>query len=143
YDARDAGRPVMHLLRDRVGIKPIYFTRTRGGEWLFASEIRALTAHPDVTADMDRTAFWHYLTFIITPAPLTLFKGIFKLPAGHSLTIDHRGQATARQYWDCHPNRAAALTESDLSADEAVAELTRLLKQSIARRMGSDVPLGV
>ena len=45
---------------------------------------------------MDRTAFWHYLTFIVTPAPLTLFRGIFKLPAGHMLTIDHRGEATAR-----------------------------------------------
>ena len=84
-------------------IKPIYFTRTHGGEWLFASEIRALVAHPDVTPEMDRTAFWHYLTFIVAPAPLTMFRGIFKLPAGHILTIDHRGQASARQYWDCVP----------------------------------------
>jgi asparagine synthase (glutamine-hydrolysing) len=143
YDARDPGRPVLHLIRDRVGIKPIYFTRTRQGEWLFASEIRALVAHPDVTPDMDRTAFWHYLTFIVTPAPLTMFRGIFKLPAGHILTIDHRGDAKARQYWDCVPDRASTLTERDLSEDEAVAELTRLLKQSIARRMVSDVPFGV
>src|SRR5262249_20943910 len=112
-------------------------------EWLFASEIRALIAHPDVSAEMDRTAFWHYLTFIVTPAPLTLFRGIFKLPAGHILTIDHRGTARARQYWDCRPDRAATPTERDLSEDEAVAELTRLLKQSIVRRMVSDVPFGV
>src|ERR1051325_9561309 len=46
YDARNPDRPVTHLIRDRVGIKPMYFTRTRGGEWLFASEIRALPAHP-------------------------------------------------------------------------------------------------
>jgi len=143
YDARDAGRPVLHLIRDRVGIKPIYFTRTLHGEWLFASEIRALVAHPAVTPEMDRTAFWHYLTFIVTPAPLTLFRGIFKLPAGHLLTIDHRGEARACQYWDCAPSRAATLTERDLSEDDAVAELTRLLKQSIARRMVSDVPFGV
>ena len=83
YDAREPDRPVVHLIRDRVGIKPMYFTRTSSGEWLFASEIRALLAHPDVTAEMDRTAFWHYLTFIVTPAPLTMFRGIFKLPAGH------------------------------------------------------------
>jgi asparagine synthase (glutamine-hydrolysing) len=143
HDHRDPGRPVLHLIRDRVGIKPLYFTKTRGGEWLFASEIRALTAHPDVTREMDRTAFWHYLTFIVTPAPLTLFKGIFKLPAGHILTIDHRGEAAARQYWDCMPDAASTLTENDLSEDDAVAELTRLLKQSIARRMVSDVPFGV
>ncbi|HEV8348445.1 MAG TPA: asparagine synthase (glutamine-hydrolyzing) [Vicinamibacterales bacterium] len=143
YDARNAGRPALHLVRDRVGIKPLYFTRTRAGEWLFASEIRALFAHPDLTPEMDRTAFWHYLTFIVTPAPLTLFRGIFKLPAGHTLTIDHTGRATARQYWDCRPDTADTLRESDLSEPEAVAELTRLLKQSIARRMVSDVPFGV
>ena len=53
------------------------------GEWLFASEIRALLAHPHVPAEMDPVAFWHYLTFIVAPAPLTMFRGIFKLPAGH------------------------------------------------------------
>src|SRR5262245_20805522 len=143
YDTRDPGRPVMHLLRDRVGIKPIYFTKTGRGEWLFASEIRALTAHPDVTPEMDRTAFWHYLTFIVTPAPLTLFKGIFKLPAGHILTIDHRGDAKAVQYWDCRPDKATTFSEKDLSEADAVAELTKLLKKSIARRMVSDVPFGV
>jgi asparagine synthase (glutamine-hydrolysing) len=143
YDARDPGRPVLHLIRDRVGVKPMYFAKTGDGEWLFASEIRALVAHPDISAEMDRTAFWHYLTFIVAPAPLTMFRGIFKLPAGHVLTIDHRGEAAARQYWDARPDRASTLTERDISEPEAVAELTRLLKQSIARRMVSDVPFGV
>lgn len=143
YDGRQPDRPVVHLIRDRVGIKPMYFTRTAAGEWLFASEIRALLAHPDVTPEMDLTAFWHYLTFIVTPAPLTLFRNVFKLPAGHSVTIDHTGRATSRSWWDCRPRRETALTESDLSETEAVTELTRLLKQSIARRMVSDVPFGV
>jgi len=143
YDARDRERPVMHLVRDRVGIKPLYFTRTASGEWLFASEIRALVAHPSVTPEMDRTAFWHYLTFIVAPAPLTMFRGIFKLPAGHTITIDHAGRSTVRQYWDCAPDRSTTWTERDLSESEAVGELTRLLKQSIARRMVSDVPFGV
>lgn len=143
YDARNPDKPAVHLVRDRVGIKPLYFTKTRSGEWLFASEIRALLAHPDLTPEMDRTAFWHYLTFIVTPAPLTLFRGIFKLPAGHSITIDHTGRAIAHQYWDCQPNATNTFTEKDLSEAEAVAELTRLLKQSIARRMVSDVPFGV
>jgi asparagine synthase (glutamine-hydrolysing) len=143
YDARDPGRPVLHLIRDRVGIKPVYFTRTSRGEWLFASEIRALVAHPDVTPEMDRTAFWHYLTFIVAPAPLTMFRGIFKLPAGQTLTIDHCGQARASRYWDCAPDRSTALGVRDLSEADAVAEVSRLLKQSIARRMVSDVPFGV
>jgi asparagine synthase (glutamine-hydrolysing) len=143
YDARDPGRPALHLVRDRVGIKPLYLTRTAAGEWLFASEIRALLAHPHVSAEMDRTAFWHYLTFIVAPAPLTMFRGIFKIPAGHRVTIDSRGEAASTGWWDCSPDRSRLLSERDLSEPEAVAELTRLLKQSIARRMVSDVPFGV
>jgi asparagine synthase (glutamine-hydrolysing) len=143
YDARDPGRPFVHLVRDRVGIKPMYLTRTSNGEWLFASEIRALLAHPDVTPDMDRTALWHYLTFIVAPAPLTMFRGIFKVPAGHYVTIDWRGEASATAWWDCRPDTSRMLAETDLSESEAVVELTRLMKRSIARRMVSDVPFGV
>ena len=86
-------------------------------------------AHPDVTPEMDRTAFWHYLTFIVAPAPLTMFRGIFKLPAGHRSTIDHAGRrerdgsgGTAR------PTRVDAADRADISEPEAVAELTRLLQ---------------
>jgi asparagine synthase (glutamine-hydrolysing) len=143
YDARDPARPALHLVRDRVGVKPMYFARTSGGEWLFASEIRAIVAHPDISPEMDRTALWHYLTFIVAPAPLTLFRGVFKLPAGHALSVDHTGRATVREFWDCRPDRSIALSPRDISESEAVAELTRLLKQSIARRMVSDVPFGV
>ena len=137
--------PVLHLVRDRVGIKPIYFTRTSAGEWLFASEIRALVAHPHVPAEMDRRAFWHYLTFIVAPAPLTMFRGIFKLPPATIVTIDHTGRATSQQYWDCKPvGRANTSREKDLSLrGGAQPRLTRLLRQSIARRMVSDVPFGV
>ena len=143
YDVRNPDKPVVHLVRDRIGIKPLYFAKTTAGEWVFGSEIRALLAHPSLSPEMDRVAFWHYLTFIVTPAPLTLFHGIFKLPAGHVMTIDHRGEATSAVYWDCRPQAADTFTEKDLSEAEAVAELTRLLKQSIARRMVSDVPFGV
>jgi asparagine synthase (glutamine-hydrolysing) len=104
HDARDSSRPVLHLIRDRVGIKPLYFARTSRGEWVFGSEIRALLAHPDLSPEMDPVAFWHYLTFIVTPAPLTLFKGIFKMPAGYTITIDHKGRATSKQWWDCKPD---------------------------------------
>jgi asparagine synthase (glutamine-hydrolysing) len=143
YDARDRARPLTHLVRDRVGIKPMYFARTPAGEWLFASEIKALLAHPSLSPEMDRAAFWHYLTFIVTPAPMTLFRGIFKLPAGHWLTIDHTGAARATAYWDCAPRREDTWRESDLSEDEAADQLLALLRTSIARRMVSDVPFGV
>jgi len=143
YDSQVPGRPLLHLVRDRMGVKPLYIARTPRGEWLFASEIRALLAHPELTAEMDLTAFWHYLTFIVAPAPLTMFRGVFKLPAAHRITIDHTGQARAQQWWSCRPSAADTWSIDDLSLDEAADELTRLLRQSISRRMVSDVPFGV
>lgn len=143
YDARNPDKPALHLIRDRAGVKPLYVTRTQRGEWMFASEIRALLAHPDVPREMDRVAFWHYLTFIVAPAPLTLFKGIFKLPAGTTVTIDHQGQAKATRYWDCAPRASDTWSEKDLSYDEACDALLGQMKRSIARRMVSDVPFGV
>lgn len=142
FDARIPDRPKMHIVRDRAGIKPLYFTRTASGEWLFASEIRALLANPAISPEMDLTAFWHYLTFIVAPAPLTLFRGIFKLPAAHIMTIDHAGHAKAERYWDCMPRAEDMIRESDLSEDAAAGELLGLLRRSIERRMVSDVPFG-
>ena len=63
------------LARDRVGIKPLYFTWTRSG-FLFASEIKALLAHPEVAADVEPRSVYHYLSFLTTPAPLTMFRGV-------------------------------------------------------------------
>lgn len=143
YDARDSGRPVLHLVRDRIGKKPIYFHKRGNGEWLFASEIRALLANPAITRAMEPVAFWHYLTFIVTPAPMTLFKDIFKVPPATIVSIDHRGEAKAQTYWECRPSLGATLSESDLSFDDAVDEFTRIFKTAIKRRMVSDVPFGV
>jgi asparagine synthase (glutamine-hydrolysing) len=100
-------------------------------------------AHPDLSPEMDLTAFWHYLTFIVAPAPLTMFRGVFKLPAAHTMSIDHQGRAVSRRYWDSCPDPARMLSERDLSEEEAVAEVLRLLRLSIRRRMVSDVPFGV
>lgn len=143
YDARDPELPRLHLVRDRVGVKPLYFARTGSGEWLFASEIKAMLAHHDIEPRMNEAAFWHYLSFIVSPAPMTMFDGIFKLPAGHLATIDALGNAKAHRYWSNVPDPDAYLSEKDISFDEATAELTRLLRASISRRMVSDVPFGV
>lgn len=143
YDARKTGKPVLHLVRDRVGIKPLYFTKTETGEWLFASEIKALLPHPAVKAEMNDTAFWHYLTFIVSPPPMTMFDGVFKLPAGYWATIDHSGQGTANRYWLSAPKSDEYYSTKDLSFDEAVTELVGIMRASIKRRMVSDVPFGV
>ena len=143
FDARDQERPVLHLVRDRMGVKPVYLTRTGSGEWLFASEIKALLAHPEVAAEMDRTALWHYLTFIVAPAPLTMFRDVFKLPNGSVVSIDHQGHAKSHRWYLSVPSKAQSLTEADLSYDDACGHLLGLLRQSVARRMVSDVPFGV
>ncbi len=142
WDHREPARPRLHLIRDRIGIKPLYLTRTGSGDWLFASEIKALLEHPDVTAQMDRTALWHYLTFIVAPAPLTMFRGIFKIPAGWRVEIDHLGRATAHQWWDCKPDAREIFDPAQVSEAETEARFLAVLRDSIRLRMVSDVPFG-
>src|SRR5215211_5187139 len=74
------------LARDRIGVKPLYYA-IAGGRLIFASEIKAILEHPSVGRDIDEEALYHYLTFLTTPAPQTLFMGIKKLPAGCLLTL--------------------------------------------------------
>src|ERR1044071_320154 len=125
------------LARDRIGVKPLYYT-IAGGRLIFASEIKAILEHPAVSRDIDEEALYHYMTFLTTPAPMTLFAGIKKLPAGCLLTCDARGDVKITRYWD------AIVTDMDsaLIGDEQAMteELRRLLTQSIEKRMMSDVP---
>jgi asparagine synthase (glutamine-hydrolysing) len=126
------------LVRDRVGVKPLYYYY-KDGRFIFASEIKAIIQHPAVTADVDERALYHYLTFLTTPAPSTLFKDIHKLPAGHLLTIGRNGQLNIQQYWDALPPEQEVVR----SSAEHKAEILRLLRESIRKRMMSDVPFGV
>ncbi len=142
YDAREKSRPKLHFFRDRIGVKPLYFARTQRGEWLFASEIKALLKHPDISREMDPLAFNHYLSFIVAPAPMTMFKGVFKLPAGFWATIHADGRSEAKRYWNCAPDSRDLFTEKELPFDDAVDELTRLLRLAVKRRLVSDVPFG-
>ncbi len=146
YDGREPGRPVVHLIRDRVGIKPVYFTRTGTGRVAVrVGDPRASRASGRSRPRWIRTAFWHYLTFIVAPAPLTMFRGIFKLPAGHIRhDRSHADGRVARQLLGLQADPPRRRSPSGTSARRRPSrELTRLLKQSIARRMVSDVPFGV
>ena len=127
------------LARDRIGVKPLYYT-VSAGRLIFASEIKAILEHPAVSRDIDEEALYHYLTFLTTPAPQTLFAGIQKLPAGCALTCDSRGEVKITRYWDAISVRL----DPTLEDEQAIAEeLRRLLSESIAKRMMSDVPFGV
>ena len=133
----DASRRQLLLVRDRIGVKPLYYY-VQAGHLIFASEIKAILQHPLVTPEIDETALYHYLTFLTTPAPSTLFKGIQKLPAGHLLLINAIGDCKVTQYWDALPKRVSEVSEA-----EQQAEVLSLLRASIKKRMMSDVPFGV
>ena len=134
-----AGRLV--LVRDRIGVKPLYYT-IAGGRLIFASEIKAILEHPSVTRDIDEQALYHYLSFLTTPAPQTLFAGINKLPAGCMLTCDAQGEVKITRYWDAIAANASA-DANGMSESEVAEEVLRLLTDSIGKRMMSDVPFGV
>ncbi len=93
-----------------------------------------------MTAEVDEEALYHYLTFMTTPAPLTLFRDIRKLPAGHLLTIGRSGELKIKQYWDALPPETI---DTGRSEEEHRAEILRLLRASIEKRMMADVPFGV
>jgi asparagine synthase (glutamine-hydrolysing) len=126
------------LVRDRVGIKPLYYT-VSGGRLIFASEIKAILAHPSVSRDINEEALYHYLTFLATPPPQTLFAGINKLPAGCMLTCTADGETKVARYWDA----VASASDRVLTEEETVGEIYRLLQESVRKRMMSDVPFGV
>jgi asparagine synthase (glutamine-hydrolysing) len=134
----DADREQLTLARDRLGVKPLYFYH-QDGRFIFASEIKAILRHPAVTPEIDEESLYHYLTFLTTPAPRTLFRNIQKLPAGHRLTLKRDGAVEITQYWDGLPG-AAPDTRSEAEHQE---EILRLLRDSIRKRMMSDVPFGV
>ena len=105
----DNNAQVLSLTRDRVGVKPLYFSMQHG-ILLFASEIKAILEHPAVSRDVDPNAMYHYLSFLATPAPMTMFKGIYKLPAGYYLQVKLDGEISASRYWDAVPNRESLRT---------------------------------
>jgi asparagine synthase (glutamine-hydrolysing) len=134
----DSQREQLTLVRDRIGVKPLYFYH-KDGRFIFASEIKAILQHPAVTPDVDEESLYHYLTFLTTPAPHTLFRDIQKIPAGHLLTVSRDGALNLKRYWDALPPEQTE-TRSD---EEHKAEILRLLRDSIKKRMMSDVPFGV
>ncbi|MGI8735074.1 MAG: asparagine synthase (glutamine-hydrolyzing) [Pyrinomonadaceae bacterium] len=134
----DEDQEQLVLVRDRIGVKPLYFYN-KDGRFIFASEIKAILEHPAVTPEVDEQSLYHYLTFLTTPAPQTLFKGIQKLPAGHMLVAKRDGSVKISQYWDALPPVASEVR----SEEEHKEEILSLLRASITKRMMSDVPFGV
>ena len=123
--------------RDHVGVKPFYYA-VQGGTFYFASEIKAILAHPDFKKEFDEEGAGLYLTFSSTPAPHTLFRGVRKLPPAHTLTLEAGGEPDIREYWSPLASGEPHGTGEDFFRDE----IRRLLRDSIRSQMVSDVPFG-
>lgn len=122
------------VARDRLGEKPLYYSY-RAGRLIFASEIKALLQNPWVHPEVDERALHYFIGFEFVPAPLTMFKGIRKLPAGHYLRLS-AGKLDQVQYWDL------PLGAVDRPRRDWEAELRQHLERTVRLRMQSDVPLG-
>jgi asparagine synthase (glutamine-hydrolysing) len=137
----DSRRRQVVLARDRVGVKPLYFACRPGG-LVFGSEVKALLEHPAIGRDLDEAAFYDYLTYAFTPPPATMYRGISKLAPAERLVVQANGDMERSLYWT--PFSEEARTEvAGMSEAEMVDGLRDLLRESIRKRMMSDVPFGV
>ena len=135
----DARNQELWLVRDRIGIKPLCYS-IHNGRITFASEIKALLEDPDQKRAVNEESFYHFLSFLTTPAPNTLFDGIKKIPGGTWLRVSKDGQIKEYRYWDMFDNQVdlSSYSEKDI-ADALLNEL----KVAVKLRKVSDVPVGV
>ena len=141
----DRKEKILCLVRDRLGIKPIYYGKM-GQVFLFASELKALKKHPVFKNDINRDALALYLRFNYIPTPYTIYNGIYKLEPGSILTFRLGKDATEPEisrYWNAR-EIAEAGVRRPLSCSEfdAVELLDDLLRKAVMARMVADVPLG-
>jgi asparagine synthase (glutamine-hydrolysing) len=142
--AWDAESRTLSLIRDRLGIKPVYYFH-RPGLLTFGSELKALVGDPEFDRTIDESALTAYLRYLYVPAPLTIYRAARKLLPGHILTITDVVASLPEPvpYWSLdevyRAGRAAPFEGSD---EDAVDELRRLLSDAVRLRMRSDVPMG-
>lgn len=153
----DSRKKKLIIARDRFGEKPLYYG-VFDSKLIWASEPKAILAHPSVTPELDLNALRHYVSFDYVPAPMSIYKGIHKLPAAHVLTVEN-GEVRTRQYWDLkwsgdtpvpmdakaskNGSPAKSQRRKDETLRERADELRDLLSDAVRMRLVSDVPLGI
>jgi asparagine synthase (glutamine-hydrolysing) len=126
----------LFIARDRVGKKPLYFTQTKSGVFLFGSELKSLMLHPEFEREIKPEALDAYFTFGYVPDPLCIFKNVEKLAPGHFL-IFQNDKIITKQYWDFRYEKTVARNEEDY-----LDELRSLIDEAVRVRLISEVPLG-
>jgi len=161
FALHDAKEGVLHLVRDRVGIKPLYWGWTgpgagsadhdlqrrsapSGSIFAFASELKPFMEIPGFERRVDRDALSAYMRFAYVPQPFSIFKGIHKLRPGHILTVRLAdGAASSSCYWNARAVAERGVSEPlELSDDEALEGLEARIRNAVELRMVADVPLG-
>ena len=132
----DSRKKVLFLAKDRFGKKPLYYT-VADNQFIFGSELKALLKHPAVRREIDLNALSKYLAYEYVPSPYSIFKNIYKLEAGSRISVKS-GEVHKDRYWDLSFN-----TQKKFDHREAGPRLLELLKESVRKRLISDVPLGV
>lgn len=134
----DRNQQTFFLVRDRFGVKPLYYAYLDNGQFIFGSELKSLMAHPDFKREIDPLAVEEYFAYGYIPEPRTIFRSANKLPPGFTLTLKRNGaRALPQQYWDMPFTPVKVASET-----AAIDELIDRLKDSIRLRMIADVPLG-
>lgn len=132
----DAEKKRLFAARDHMGKKPFYYTKSTSA-FIFGSEIKAITADPEVSVNPDYRAIDSYLTYQYVPSPLTAFSGIYKLPPAHYLLCDSKGTTHIERFWvPTSPDKI------DGSPEEIQLAILAHLAEAVRMRMISDVPLG-
>ena len=137
----DLEKNELYLVRDRIGIKPHYFSQ-QNGVLSFASEIKALWELPWNKKEISSQAFYHYLTFMVTPAPYTMYKNVYKLPAGFYAKVSAHKEIEFHEWYS--PLNPEIKEDNDLVRDEeyCIERVEQLLIASAKKRMVADVPVG-
>ncbi len=141
YAIWDRDKRRLFCVRDRLGIKPLYYF-WNGRTFAFASEIKALLQHPDISAELEEAVLPEFLAFGYVSEERTLFRGIRRLMPGHHLTLDLSAanpEPKIAQYWDV----PVASPNHSLSEQQFIAETRRRLEETVEMRLMSDVPLGM
>ena len=134
----DVQRRTLLLARDRLGVKPLFMAELADGSLAFASELKALTAHPLLRRTLDPLAVEDYLAWGYVPDHRSILAGVSKLPAGHSVLLRHDAPLPRpRQWWDISFAERRTGKPADLEA-----ELIHLMREAVTSRMVADVPLG-
>lgn len=134
----DRNTHTLFIARDRLGKKPLYYAWLDSGDLIFASELKALLAHPGVRRDLDPCAVEEYLGLGYVMDPRTIFRAVAKLPAAHTLTVKRGARRPVpREYWDL-----PAFGTRECDEATAADELIERLRDAVGCRLISEVPLG-